>query len=405
MNPLAGTFLPSFPSPSCLVDDVLPIANVTLSSVCQIRLSDPNFAPPTNCIRSLSHCGYLDLPDGWSLCVDCGCDLCCTSCPRVLAVGSVSPSPNSISVPLTLNGHRFLVLYDTGASVISSSVLLSLGMSPVPGTATALRLADEDVVVSSPGLSPVIELHISGAVGQPPRTIQCQFRVLNLDVPLLGMDLHSRLGFKIVGIPSDFPDSCRDITPDPPARAACPLEQPPSGEEATALKTALESSLAANDATRRKFCTHLDAVVHLDTGDASPSYVRQYKVPQSMEHHFDAFVAKCLRMCIIGPAPAGCEWNSPLLAVRKKDEAGNYTKVRICIDPRHVNGKLKGDSFTIPILRDIFDALSGSDTFSTLDLENSYHQFPINEPDRVKTAFTWRNQQYVFYGAPFGFKP
>ena len=42
--------------------------------------------------------------------------------------------------------------------------------------------------------------------------------------------------------------------------------------------------------------------------------------------------------------------------------------------------------------------------FSTLDLRQAYHRFPIAEEDRHKTAFTWNNMQYQFRGAPFGLK-
>src|SRR5690606_7369964 len=39
-----------------------------------------------------------------------------------------------------------------------------------------------------------------------------------------------------------------------------------------------------------------------------------------------------------------------------------------------------------------------------LDLKDSYHQFPLHEDDRMRTAFTWNGIQYIFNVCPFGLK-
>src|SRR5262249_52338179 len=42
--------------------------------------------------------------------------------------------------------------------------------------------------------------------------------------------------------------------------------------------------------------------------------------------------------------------------------------------------------------------------FTTLDLQSAFNRFPIHEADQHKTAFTWKDAQYVFARAPFGLK-
>ena len=101
---------------------------------------------------------------------------------------------------------------------------------------------------------------------------------------------------------------------------------------------------------------------------------------------------------VVSLAPAGCQWNNPLLVVPKP--GGN---IRVCLDPRPLNKLLiSGDNFPIPVISDILDLFAGAVIFSALDLKSGYNQFTINEADRPKLAFTWNGVQYMFKGAPFG---
>ncbi|KAG1438400.1 hypothetical protein G6F56_012650 [Rhizopus delemar] len=47
--------------------------------------------------------------------------------------------------------------------------------------------------------------------------------------------------------------------------------------------------------------------------------------------------------------------------------------------------------------------MANATVFSTLDLKSAFNQFPVYEPDQVKTTFTAPNNlQYMYRGAPFG---
>ena len=129
-----------------------------------------------------------------------------------------------------------------------------------------------------------------------------------------------------------------------------PTEVPPSPQEAERLHRQLYECLRENRATSNYFCSHLEAVVHLDTGDAKPSFIRQYKVPQVLTAHVDEWLEKMLASGVVGPAPVGCQWNSPIVVVKKKDAQGNLTGVRICIDPRPLNKMLKDDNHPLPLI-------------------------------------------------------
>ena len=152
-------------------------------------------------------------------------------------------------------------------------------------------------------------------------------------------------------------------------------------------------------------CSHPSAIVYIDTGDATPVYTRPYKIPHHMLAETDITFQRLLKSGVIVEAPPGCRWMNSLLAVPKKDGKGSMTKVRVTIDFRRLNAVMKSDDrFEIPLIEDIIERLGGSKIFSSIDLIDSYHQFTIHPSHRQKTAFMYRNKQYMFLGAPMGLR-
>ena len=117
-------------------------------------------------------------------------------------------------------------------------------------------------------------------------------------------------------------------------------------------------------------CTHPDAVIPLDTGDAVPIFRRQYRVAESRLENVSAIIDGWLHEGVICLAPAGCQWNSPLVVV-KKPGSSDPEGVWVCMDPRRINSVLRsGDNFPIPVISDIIEQLAGASVFSALDLTN-----------------------------------
>ena len=88
---------------------------------------------------------------------------------------------------------------------------------------------------------------------------------------------------------------------------------------------------------------------------------------------------------------------SPVVIVRKRDNC-----IRLCVDFRKLNARTIKDSYPIPRVTEILQALSGSKYFCTLDLQSGYLQVQMAERDRPKTAMTTPLGLYEFNRMPFG---
>ena len=76
--------------------------------------------------------------------------------------------------------------------------------------------------------------------------------------------------------------------------------------------------------------------------------------------------------------------------------------MRLCIDYRKLNSLTKNNAHPLPRIEDIFDTLSGSKFFTTLDLAMRYHQVEVVPEDREKTAFSTPFGLFQYNVMPFG---
>jgi len=91
------------------------------------------------------------------------------------------------------------------------------------------------------------------------------------------------------------------------------------------------------------------------------------------------------------------EFSAEVVLVKKKDGTD-----RFCVDYRRLNKDTVKDSYPMPRIEDLLEALGGKAIFTTLDLASGYWQLPIDEEDRHKTAFRTRSGLYEFVAMPFG---
>ncbi|KAE8217383.1 hypothetical protein CF319_g8517 [Tilletia indica] len=110
----------------------------------------------------------------------------------------------------------------------------------------------------------------------------------------------------------------------------------------------------------------------------------------------DAAIDQLLEWDVIEPSSSPVSF--PVLMVRQ------YDKWRFCVDYRQLNTATVSDRYPLPTIDSIFQTLLGKKVFSSLDAIRGYHQMPVRESDRWKTAFVCHRGLYQYKTVPFGLK-
>ena len=141
-----------------------------------------------------------------------------------------------------------------------------------------------------------------------------------------------------------------------------------------------------------------DLVTHtIDTGDAKPIFQRSYRQSPSNREKLDDIINEMLAHGLIEPSTS--KWSSPCLLVDKSDGSK-----RIVIDFRKLNKVCIPSTYPMPTLETIWDAIGDSKPtiFSTMDLWSGFHQIPLSEESKEKTAFSTMDRHFQYCVLPMG---
>lgn len=92
-------------------------------------------------------------------------------------------------------------------------------------------------------------------------------------------------------------------------------------------------------------------------------------------------------------------WASALRVVVKEDGT-----IRITVEFSPINKLIKDANHPMPAIVDLFNILSGSDTFTKLDLKVAYHQLPVHEDSIKYIAFVREFSVFEYLSIPMGIK-
>jgi hypothetical protein len=136
----------------------------------------------------------------------------------------------------------------------------------------------------------------------------------------------------------------------------------------------------------------------IDTSDAKPSNSRAYRQAPAMANIINETIERLLKTGAI--RPSNSPWASPIVLVKKP----GINKWRMCIDYRAVNEVTQPDVYPIPPIDTLLYSMQGAKVFTTLDLQDAYHQIKVAEQDIPKTAFIHNYGLYEYLLMPFGLR-
>ena len=146
--------------------------------------------------------------------------------------------------------------------------------------------------------------------------------------------------------------------------------------------------------------------VRIQLEDDHPVFRRPYRLSLSER---EGVRTRCIELQSTGLVELlNGEYACAIVMSAKKNIFGKWTEKRMCGDYRPVNKKTKSDHNPMPTPEELFDSLGVARVFNTLDLRSGYHQLPLRQEDRVKTAF-WgvddgKDSLFHWKFLPFGLK-
>ncbi|EYC34973.1 hypothetical protein Y032_1220g3764 [Ancylostoma ceylanicum] len=133
----------------------------------------------------------------------------------------------------------------------------------------------------------------------------------------------------------------------------------------------------------------------IDTGDNKPIKMKARSVPLGIRKKLRELLEDLENRKIIEKSSSA--WAFPIVLVEKKDGS-----LRLCVDYRELNKRIKLDSYPLPTIDAVLQSLAGKRFFSTLDLCSGYWQIPLSADAREKSAFTTTEGLFQFRVTPFG---
>ncbi|KAI8361723.1 hypothetical protein BD560DRAFT_313478, partial [Blakeslea trispora] len=161
-----------------------------------------------------------------------------------------------------------------------------------------VHLAEANSTTSIVGRTPKLKLLYNGN----PYTFHFEVMNLTLDVPMsIGTDLMKILGIGYYGLATSWDPPSKGVAESPFKDKVEPNDDPfGTPTEMAHFMLSIQNNIAANEAIPAgSFCTHPDAVIYLDTPDATDSYRPQYPIADTLEPRVQETVERWLKEDII----------------------------------------------------------------------------------------------------------
>jgi RNase H-like domain found in reverse transcriptase/Reverse transcriptase (RNA-dependent DNA polymerase) len=123
------------------------------------------------------------------------------------------------------------------------------------------------------------------------------------------------------------------------------------------------------------------------------------RIPIAVRPEFEKTIADLEHQGIIKKVTYHTDWVSNSLLVRRNN------KLRLCIDPCHLNKALKRINYQMPTIDEILPELAKARVFTTLDAKKGFWQLELDKPSSNLTTFWGPSGRYRWLRVPFGISP
>ena len=105
---------------------------------------------------------------------------------------------------------------------------------------------------------------------------------------------------------------------------------------------------------------------------------------------------------IIAKVDQPTDWVSSMLAVRKPTLGPDgKVDIRICLDPKDLNGAIKREHFPMPTIEEVATRLNGAKIFSVFDASNGFWQVELHQASSRIATFNTPFGRYCWKRMPF----
>lgn len=299
---------------------------------------------------------------------------------------------------LNVNGKSVHFMLDCGATV---SVLPFIDASSVNPGLSALRPAEARLTMFDG--QELKTLGMMSANVEHPRTgkrKRMEFYVAAThDRAILGMTACKDM--ELLYVNENNICSVRNDRATSSVSADRSVNNPPAPSLAAAAEPLTKEFIVRQYADLFTGVGRLEGEVHLEVDpSARPVQMPPRRLPVPLKERVKQELDELCKNDIIEPVTEPSAWVSPLLVVQKPNG-----KLRICIDPKHLNAALKRSVYMMPTINDILPELSKAKVFSTVDVTQAFTHLCLDRESSALTTFETPFGRYKWKRLCFGITP
>ena len=145
----------------------------------------------------------------------------------------------------------------------------------------------------------------------------------------------------------------------------------------------------------------MEGALHLEVDKSvAPAIMPPRRVPLTLKDRLKEELTRLEKESVIVRQEEPTDWVSNLVVTEKLNG-----KLRVCIDPKHLNKALKRSHYPLPVIEDILPELTDVKVFSKADLKDGFLQIQLDEESSKLTTFQTPWGRYRYFRMPFGISP